>query len=105
MGWASATDIVDNVWNIVKEHIPEDQKVKVGLKIVSAFEAEDWDTQDESALVQELLDLDDNYFYHFNYINEYHDKDGVIQALADLNCSEERTTRLLQIWEQRRGKK
>jgi hypothetical protein len=47
MGWASGSELADGVWDAVKEHIPEEKKQEVALRIVNLFEGEDCDTLDE----------------------------------------------------------
>ena len=49
MGWASATPIVRQVWEAVREYIPEDKRVEVVKAVMQPFLDHDWDTEGEFA--------------------------------------------------------
>ena len=49
MGWASATPIVRQVWEAVREYIPEEKRVEVVKAVMQPFLDQDWDTEDEFA--------------------------------------------------------
>lgn len=50
MGWCSATEIFDDVAEVVidNESIPEDQRIAVLSKLYTALTYEDWDCQGDS---------------------------------------------------------
>lgn len=44
MGWASASELANNIWAAVSPYIPEDKVQEVALTIVEEFESMDADT-------------------------------------------------------------
>lgn len=50
MGWGSGSEIADNIWDIIKRHIPEHSKVEVATEILDEFESRDCDTMQETQL-------------------------------------------------------
>lgn len=44
MGWASGSRLADDIWDIVKDHLPEKKKKKLAKKIIEVFENMDCDT-------------------------------------------------------------
>jgi hypothetical protein len=54
MGWASGSQILEDVWNTVKKHIPKNKHKTVAAKLVDIFENSDCDTVCE---VEELCAL------------------------------------------------
>jgi len=47
MGWASGSDLAEEIWKIVGKHIPEKKHQKVAEKLLKAFENMDCDTMQE----------------------------------------------------------
>ena len=47
MGWASATGIVIDVWNAVRERVPEQERPAILAKMMEPFFDGDWDCEDE----------------------------------------------------------
>ena len=47
MGWASATGYVMDVWNAVREDVPEQKRPATLAKIVNTFQNGDWDNEEE----------------------------------------------------------
>ncbi len=47
MGWSSGTNLIENVWDIVRKEIPEKKRVNILAKIIDAFTDEDWDCVEE----------------------------------------------------------
>ncbi len=43
MGWCSGSYLADDVWKIVKKHIPKSEQQKVAKKIVELFNEHDAD--------------------------------------------------------------
>lgn len=52
MGWASATELVDNIWKEVENYIPLHTRKEVARSIMEIFQKRDWDTYQESEMVQ-----------------------------------------------------
>ena len=47
MGWASGEPIIFDVWEAVREYIPEEKRVEVIGKVMKSFFDHDWDTEDD----------------------------------------------------------
>ena len=47
MGWASGSQLAYEIWDLVKDEIPEDKKQKIASGIIKAFEGMDCDTLGE----------------------------------------------------------
>lgn len=48
MGWSSGSDLAEQLWSIVSEHIPVDKRKAVAKRIIRAFENHDCDTMHEA---------------------------------------------------------
>lgn len=49
MGWASGSELAEEVWLVVRRHIPEgDQRTLAAREIIDIFEGADCDTIDEA---------------------------------------------------------
>lgn len=48
MGWASGTDLFNNIWGVVRMYVKPEERVAVCAKIIDSLEDSDWDTQDEA---------------------------------------------------------
>ena len=48
MGWASGSELAEDVWDVVRPFIPMEERKKVARSIVQAFENRDCDTLDEA---------------------------------------------------------
>ena len=48
MGWASGSELAEEIWDIVKKYIPKNKKKKVAKQLVEAFEDRDCDTMCEA---------------------------------------------------------
>lgn len=44
MGWASGSELAEEIWVIVSKHIPKQNQKRVAQKIITAFEERDCDT-------------------------------------------------------------
>jgi len=44
MGWASGSSLAENLWDLVREHIPEKKRTKVAQAFIDEFESMDCDT-------------------------------------------------------------
>jgi hypothetical protein len=51
MGWAGGSGLAADIWDTVREYIPEEARKKVARKIVDLFENEDCDTMPEAELL------------------------------------------------------
>ena len=51
MGWASGSEIAEELWDVVREYIPEDSRKSVASRVVSIFEDRDCDTIEEAELL------------------------------------------------------
>ncbi len=47
MGWGSGTGVFVDIWTEVRKHLPKEDYVKVGVKIVKILENYDWDNVGE----------------------------------------------------------
>lgn len=47
MGWAGGSQILTDVWEIVREYIPEDERVDILKELMLIFESNDCDTLNE----------------------------------------------------------
>ena len=50
MGWASGSSLADDIWEVVKFHIPANKRKKVAKELIKMFEDRDCDTMQETAL-------------------------------------------------------
>jgi len=48
MGWSSGTQLFIDTWTAVRGSIPAKKRVATCMKVIEAFEAEDWDCQGEA---------------------------------------------------------
>lgn len=48
MGWASGSELAENVWLLVREYVPEGKRPRVAKQLIEAFRDHDWDTVDEA---------------------------------------------------------
>lgn len=48
MGWASGSRLAADVWAIVRDLIPERERMKAAKRVIAAFEKRDCDTIDEA---------------------------------------------------------
>lgn len=62
MGWCSATEYVDSVWDSIKDYLPEDKKPEIARKIIKIFQAGDWDCEHDSSMVQEVIHHPEIFF-------------------------------------------
>lgn len=46
MGWASGSQLANEIWRAVRKYIPVSNRRKVATELVNAFENEDCDTLD-----------------------------------------------------------
>jgi hypothetical protein len=44
MGWASGSELAENLWDLVREFVPEDRRKKIAKKFIDEFESMDCDT-------------------------------------------------------------
>ncbi len=56
MGWAGGSSLFSSLIDILKGEIPHDRRVKVYLRMIDAFRADDWDTTDECLGVDDAYD-------------------------------------------------
>ena len=50
MGWASGSELAENIWDTVSDYIPEKAKIKVAQNLIDIFEGRDCDTMQETTL-------------------------------------------------------
>lgn len=56
MGWASGSELAEEVWEAARPHISKKNRQKVANAIIDAFEDRDCDTMDEAE--QLMIDAD-----------------------------------------------
>lgn len=56
MGWATGSEILDVVWDVINKEIKEESKVKIAKKLIKVFESYDCDTTQETEPYQYLLE-------------------------------------------------
>lgn len=59
MGWSGGSELAEQIWEIVRDHIPDDAKQAVALDLVDLFEYEGCDTMHECTLLMEDAGLED----------------------------------------------
>jgi hypothetical protein len=59
MGWASGSELAEEVWELVREYIPKRKREQVAKDLVNIFEDHDCDTMEEAELLMEDAGLDD----------------------------------------------
>lgn len=47
MGWCSGSEVIIPTWGAVREHVEENERPWVLAQVIRAFEAHDWDCQDD----------------------------------------------------------
>ena len=57
MGWASRSELAEEIWDVVRSLIPVETRRKVARLIVRAFEDRDCDTLDEAETLIADADL------------------------------------------------
>lgn len=48
MGWSSGSELAEDIWNTISNHISKDNQEKVARKLIELFENYDCDTIDEA---------------------------------------------------------
>ncbi len=48
MGWASGSELAEDVWTTVRKYIPETKRKSIATRIVRIFEGHDCDTLHEA---------------------------------------------------------
>jgi len=56
MGWSNGTELFDEVIKIVDAYVEPRHRIEVHMKMISAFEDMDWDTQEECLGKDEYFD-------------------------------------------------
>lgn len=66
MGWCGGSGIAEDVWRLVREHIPFNDRQRIASEIIEIFEHEDADTMDEAETLmadsKEIPIVDDQFF-------------------------------------------
>jgi hypothetical protein len=80
MGWASGTEYFDYPLDLMLQYVPEGKRREVIEKLYWSIRNGDWDTVDESAYIDLLIEynidgLGDSYAEDFNDADS-HDSDG-----------------------------
>lgn len=57
MGWASGSQLAEDVWDVVRPAIPQRNRRELAVKIIRLFEDHDCDTLDEAKSLVEDADL------------------------------------------------
>ena len=57
MGWGSGSELAESVWKAVRAFVPVEERRKVAVSIVRAFEDHDCDTLDEAETLIADADL------------------------------------------------
>lgn len=57
MGWASGSQLAEDVWDAVRPAVPQRKRRKIAVKIIRLFEDHDCDTLDEAKSLVEDADL------------------------------------------------
>ena len=47
MGWAKGSIVCENIWNRVRDYVPEEDRISVLADIMVVLYDLDWDTEDE----------------------------------------------------------
>lgn len=47
MGWASGSELAENIWNLFRDFVPKDTRKQIALKLINLFKGRDCDTIDE----------------------------------------------------------
>lgn len=56
MGWCSGSIMANDVWNIVREHVPEDKRSELARKIIEVFRGGDADCWDPGMAIVDDCD-------------------------------------------------
>lgn len=48
MGWFGGTEIAINVWDSVREYIPEEKRKEVANELIDTLQDQDWDCVEEA---------------------------------------------------------
>ncbi len=59
MGWASGSELAEDVWTIVRKHLPREKRKSAATRIVELFELHDCDTLYEARTLMEDAGLAD----------------------------------------------
>ncbi|MCX6035002.1 MAG: hypothetical protein NTV38_08505 [Chloroflexi bacterium] len=57
MGWASGSQLAEDVWDVVRPAIPQKNRQELAVKIIRLFEDHDCDTLDEAQSLIKDADL------------------------------------------------
>ena len=52
MGWAAGGDLASDVYDLVRDFIPEDKRKEISNQIISLFEDEDADCWDSNSQIE-----------------------------------------------------
>lgn len=50
MGWSGGSELADDLWEVIKFHVPVNKRKRVAREIIKMFEDRDCDTMHETAL-------------------------------------------------------
>ncbi len=60
MGWASGSELAEDVWEAVGKHLPKNRRQEIARRIVDLFERHDCDTLDEAQTLMKDAGLADD---------------------------------------------
>lgn len=61
MGWCSGSDVFDDIWSIVREHIPDENKVEVCSEIIISLQRRDWDCECDFVDSEEYPEFNESF--------------------------------------------
>lgn len=66
MGWSTGSYIAEQIWDTIKDTLPEDKKDSIAIKIFNVFEeydADDWSNEEDGLLyIWSKYNMDDKEF-------------------------------------------
>ncbi len=115
MGWSSGSTLAEQIWDIVKDHIPLEDQPEVAAGICSEFENHDCDTLYEARLLHKTALIYPEYFvetylkwvdfdYNKGYSYDLKSFREYLENLTEINLkhvSNRRLRRILKLWERR----
>lgn len=62
MGWATGSELADDIWMLVHKYIPINEKKKIARKFINIFETFDCDTMSECEQLFKDAEFDPNTY-------------------------------------------
>ena len=99
MGWCSGGELLNEVWSIIREHLPKEKKCELSLKLIDAFEDMDCDVIEETDIYFEMRTNEDFVVKRYKSLREnstyYDDREELKEEIEFFFEDDEKIERIL----------